>query len=43
MLFSLYTSQMIHYFIWAEILYAVENDIYAKRCEICGKIIPLPH
>lgn len=39
----LYTSQNgLLPLVWAEILYAVENDIYAKRCEICGKIIPLP-
>lgn len=39
----LYTSQNgLLPLVWAEIMYAVENDIYAKECEICRKVIPLP-
>jgi endogenous inhibitor of DNA gyrase (YacG/DUF329 family) len=27
--------------VWAEILYAVRNDIYTFSCEICGKWFPI--
>ncbi|RPF47098.1 hypothetical protein EDD75_1370 [Thermodesulfitimonas autotrophica] len=27
---------------WAEVLYAAENNIFARPCEVCGRWFPLP-
>ena len=36
-----YTSGSLIPLVWAEILHAVKNDIFARPCDICGQWFPL--